>query len=95
VQHGEWTGRVKQLHADGYYIANVLASLDLSQITSAPGYSDLYNQILIEKFLIAADNGWIFRKALYYRGAIQSERQESCCWSFRVRTSGVHVELRL
>jgi len=73
VQHGDWTGRVKQLRAGGYYIANVLASLDLSQIASAPGYSDLYNQILIEKFLIAADNGWIFRKARYYRGAIQSE----------------------
>ena len=75
VQHGEWTGRVKQLRADGYYIASVLASLDLSQIASAPGYSDLYNQILIEKFLIAADNGWIFRKARYYRGAIQSENE--------------------
>ena len=75
VQHGEWTGRVKQLRADGYYIANVLASLDLSQIAGAPGYSDLYNQILIEKFLIAADNGWIFRKARYYRGAIQSENE--------------------
>jgi hypothetical protein len=73
VQHGEWNGRVKQLRADGYHIANVLASLDLSQITSAPGYSDLYNQILIERFLIAADNGWIFRKARYYRGAIQAE----------------------
>jgi hypothetical protein len=60
------------LRADGYYVANILASLDLSPITSATGYSDLYNQILIETFLIAADNGWIFRKARYYRGAIQS-----------------------
>ena len=73
VQHGEWNDRVKQLRDDEYYIANVLASLDRSQITSAPGYSDLYNQILIEKFLIAADNGWIFRKARYYRGSIQAE----------------------
>jgi hypothetical protein len=77
VQHGEWTDRVKQLRADGYYIANVLASLDLSQIASAPGYSDLYNQILIEKFLIAADDGWIFRKARYYRGAIQAENESA------------------
>ena len=73
VQHGEWTDRVRQLRADGYYIANVLASLDLSQIAGAPGYSDLFNQILIEKFLITADDGWIFRKARYYRGAIQAE----------------------
>ena len=73
VQHGEWTDRVKRLRAGGYYIANILASLDLSQITDTPGYSDLYNQILIEKFLIAAADGWIFRKARYYRGAVQAE----------------------
>jgi hypothetical protein len=91
VQHGEWTGRVKQLHADGYYIANVLASLDLSQITSAPGYSDLYNQILIEKFLIAADNGWIFRKALYYRGAIQSEDEAAKARELLLELSGQDV----
>ena len=73
VQHGEWNDHVKQLRADGYYIANVLASLDPEPIVSAPGYSDHFNQILIEKFLIAADDGWIFRKARYYRGAIQAE----------------------
>jgi hypothetical protein len=73
VQHGEWTDRVKRMRAGGYYIANVLAALDPEQIISTPGYSDLYNQILIEKFLIAVDDGWIFRKALYYRGALQAE----------------------
>ena len=73
VQHGEWTDRVKRLRAGGYYIANILASLDPSLITDTQGYSDLYNQILIEKFLIAADDGWIFRKARYYRGAVQAE----------------------
>ena len=59
VQHGEWTDRVKRMRAGGYYIANVLAALDPEQIISTPGYSDLYNQILIEKFFIAADNGGV------------------------------------
>ena len=48
VQHGEWTDRIKRLRAGGYYIANVLASLEPDQITNAPGYSDLYNQVIIE-----------------------------------------------
>ncbi len=73
VQHGEWTDRVKRLRAGGYYVGNVLASLDLGQIEDAPGYSDLFNQIIIEKFLIAVDDGWVFRKARYYRGAVQAE----------------------
>jgi hypothetical protein len=75
VQHGEWTDRVKRLRAGGYYVANILAALDLSLIIDTQGYSDLYNQILIEKFLIAVDDGWIFRKARYYRGAVQAENE--------------------
>ncbi len=75
VQHGQWTERVRRLRAGGYYIANVLASLDPDPITRAPGYSDLFNQLLIEKFLIAADDGWIFRRARYYRGAVQVENE--------------------
>ncbi len=46
-------------------------------IIKGPGYSDLYNQLLIEKFLIAADDGWIFRKARYYRGALQAENESA------------------
>ncbi len=75
VQHGEWTDRVKRMRAGGYYIGNVLASTDLDDIIQAPGYSDLYNQILIEKFLVSIDDGWILRKARYYRGAFQAETE--------------------
>ena len=74
-QHGEWSGRVKQMRAEGYYIGNVLAAIDIKDITEQPGYSDLLNQILIEKFLISADDGWILRKARYYRGAFQAETE--------------------
>ena len=38
-----------------------------------PGFADAYAQWLVEKFLIAADDGWILRKAQYYRGAVQEE----------------------
>jgi len=73
VQHGQWTAEVEKLRADGYLIANVLADLDIDPMVGAPGYSDHLNQILIEKFLIAVDDGWIFRQARYYRGALQAE----------------------
>ncbi len=38
-----------------------------------PAFADAYAQLLIEKFLIATDDGWILRKAQYYRGAVQEE----------------------
>ena len=91
VQHGEWTERVKRLRAGGYYIGNVLAALNIDQITGAPGYSDLYNQILIEKFLIAADDGWVFHKARYYRGAVQAENETAMARELLLGLAGKDV----
>jgi Pyruvate phosphate dikinase, AMP/ATP-binding domain len=91
VQHGQWTDRVKRLRAGDYFVANILASLDASLITNAPGYSDLYNQILIEKFLITADDGWIFRKARYYRGAVQAENETAMAREMLLGLAGKDV----
>ena len=35
--------------------------------------ADAYAQLLVEKFLIASDDGWILRSAQFYRGAVQEE----------------------
>lgn len=73
VQHGEWQARTKQLRAYGYKIANVLAALDMQTFTSEQDYPSTLKQIVIEQFLIAADDGWIMRRARFYRGALQAE----------------------
>ncbi len=73
AQHGEWTDRVKQLRAAGYAVANIYADLDVGAFTAEANHPDMLNQMAIEQFLIAADNGWIYRKARYYRGALQEE----------------------
>ncbi|MEE8343126.1 MAG: PEP/pyruvate-binding domain-containing protein [Gammaproteobacteria bacterium] len=74
-QHGEWTKRTKELRANGYYVANILADLDIDEFVKQRNYWDEFNQILIEQFLITADNGWVLRKARYYRGALQEENE--------------------
>ncbi len=72
-QHGEWSDRTKQLRSQGYKVANVLAGIDATKAVADPAFTDAYAQLLIEKFLIATDSGWILRKAQFYRGAIQEE----------------------
>ena len=54
-QHGEWSAHTQQLRGDGYNIANLLAGIDAPVAIAQTGFNDSYNQILIEKFLIAAD----------------------------------------
>ena len=40
VQHGEWSDRTQTLRDQGYYIANVFATMDIRPIVRAPGASD-------------------------------------------------------
>ncbi|MGD9043876.1 MAG: PEP/pyruvate-binding domain-containing protein [Desulfobacterales bacterium] len=73
VQHGEWTDRVKILRSNAYFIANVFADVRTREFLQDPRHPDIIKQIVLEKFLIEANDGWIFRRARYYRGALQTE----------------------
>jgi hypothetical protein len=73
VQHGEWTDRVKLMRANGYHIANVYADIDPTTFMQDIEHVEIVKQMILEQFLIDADDGWILRKARYYRGALQTE----------------------
>ena len=72
-QHGEWSDRTRELRDQGYWIANLFAGIEPESISGESGFGDRYAQILIERYLVGADDGWILRRALFYRGAIQEE----------------------
>ena len=72
-QHGEWSERTRQIRAQGFQVATLLAGIEADKVIADPAFPDLYAQWLVEKFLIATDDGWILRKAQFYRGAIQEE----------------------
>ncbi len=73
VQHGEWTDRVKLMRANGYYIANVFADIKPEPFLEDPQHLEILKQMILEQFLIDADDGWILRQARYYRGSLQTE----------------------
>ncbi|MGH6623152.1 MAG: hypothetical protein ACREBN_04225, partial [Burkholderiaceae bacterium] len=72
-QHGEWSDRTRQIRASGYRIATLLAGIEADKLVASPEFADIYSQLLVEKFLVATDGGWILAKAQFYRGAIQEE----------------------
>jgi len=65
-----------------------LAGIDAQQIVKQKDFLDRYNQILLEKFLTHIDNGWILRKAQFYRGAIQEEDERQGSRKLLVELSG-------
>ena len=54
-------------------MASFRAGVGAAAAIAAPAFPDTYAQLLVEKFLVAADDGWIYRQARYYRGAVQEE----------------------
>ncbi len=73
VQHGQWSEHTLLLRQNGYLVANLLAGLEPDSWLSGDESCERYGQLLVERFLVGADDGWIFRRALFYRGAIQEE----------------------
>ncbi len=74
-QHGEWNERAREIRARGFSIANVLAELEPADVLSTD--NNLLQQLLLEQFLINVDDGWILRRARFYRGAFQAENEEA------------------
>lgn len=87
-QHGELNAQARQLRGDGYWIANILAGTQPEEWVSSEGFNDRYAQILIERFLVRADNGWILRRALFYRGAIQEEDERAAARALLLELAG-------
>ena len=87
-QHGEWSERTRELRAQGYLVANLLAGLDADKAVADPAFGDQLPMWLVERFLIATDDGWILRKARFYRGAIQEEDEREAARKLLIAMSG-------
>ncbi len=76
IQHGVWNERAKAMRSNGVYVANVIAELEPEDFTgSNPDLTQL-RQILLERFLMEFDDGWVLRVTRSYRGALQAEDEE-------------------
>lgn len=76
VQHGDWNPQARTLRDNGYAVGNVLVALEPQRFVGPNADLDTWKQILLERFLVGFDDGWIFRGAYGYRGAFQIEDEE-------------------
>jgi len=72
-QHGQWSAQTRELREKGWRVATLLAGIDAPRTVAAPDFADFYAQLLVERFLVESDDGWVLRRARFYRGAIQEE----------------------
>lgn len=77
VQRARYRPEVIQLaESNRVYLGQILSTTPVNDFWDAENGHSRLKQFQLERFLRASDDGWILRKAQYYRGAIQVEDEE-------------------
>ncbi|MBA3010432.1 MAG: PEP/pyruvate-binding domain-containing protein [Proteobacteria bacterium] len=83
LQHGMLKDRVARLEQDRQlYLDLVLAGSSNERVWDAVGHQTRLKQYALVQYLFQADEGWIYRQARYYRGALQAEDETAWGNSF-------------
>ncbi len=89
IQHALHKDVVQRLAStNGIYLGQILAGTKVEHFLDAANNNSRLKQYQLERYLALADDGWIFRKARFYRGAIQAEDEEAWGLSFLTWLAG-------
>ena len=73
-QHATLKDPIKKLERDnGIYLNIILSGASKDEMWGPDNNPTRFRQYSLVQYLMAADDGWIYKKAKYYRGAIQAE----------------------
>lgn len=76
IQHAELSPAALKLAAWNIDTGTILSSVSFEQLFDAARNHHWLKELVLEKYLTEMDQGWIHRRALYYRGARQVEDEE-------------------
>ncbi len=77
VQRARYKDEVISLSKTNHiFLGQILATTDFDAFWDVDNYHSLLKQYQLGNYLRRVDNGWILRKAQYYRGAMQAEDEE-------------------
>ena len=75
-QHAQLSPAAERLAAWNLDVGTIIAALDFDTFLDARRDHFLLRELVLENFLVEVDDGWIDRRAQYYRGARQVEDEE-------------------
>lgn len=83
IQHASFKESALSLRKSNHlYFGEILASVEEQDFLDKKNNYSRVKQYQINKYLSSVDDGWVLRKAQYYRGALQSEDEEAWGKSF-------------
>lgn len=77
VQHAEYNERALRLAALGVHVGTIFQGLSYDDLFDAAHDNAWLKELVLNRYLFATDDGWVLRRARYYRGARQMEDEES------------------
>ncbi|WP_046755440.1 PEP/pyruvate-binding domain-containing protein [Kordia jejudonensis] len=78
IQHASFKSSAKDLRKSNHlFFGEILASLHPEEFIDEKNNFSRLKQYQIGKYLSSIDDGWVLRRAQYYRGAFQSEDEEA------------------
>lgn len=72
-QHAEMRPEIARLSAWGFHFGTILRTLSLEDLLDEANSGYRLHELVVQDFLERSDDGWIVRRARYYRGARQAE----------------------
>jgi len=86
-QHGKLREDVVALRQKGFPIANLFIAITPADIENFSAHPRALAYLILERYLYFRDDGWIYRKARSYRGAVQSEDESRAAHNLLLRLS--------
>ena len=78
VQRARYKDEVVALGKSNHiFLGQILSTTPNEDFWDAANYNSRFKQYQLEKYLRAVDDGWVLRKAQFYRGAYQVEDEEA------------------
>ena len=77
VQHAEYGPAALRLAALGYHVGTILQGTPFDAFADTANAGYRLRELVMEAYLTDVDDGWVLRRARYYRGARQIENEEA------------------
>ncbi|MBK5292688.1 MAG: hypothetical protein JJE04_13540 [Acidobacteriia bacterium] len=84
-QHGELSANALKLMSWNLHTGTILAGLPFEVLIDEPLDHHWLKELVLEKYLVAVDRDWVYRKAISYRGARQVEDEEKAGRKFLIQ----------
>lgn len=76
VQHAEPSAAALRLAAMDFHVGTILQATTWDAFADEARAGYRLREMVLERYLVQVDDGWVLRRARYYRGALQIEDEE-------------------